>query len=314
MATEGTFDRFTADTWRAMLQQRGGAFRLGKDTEMDLTLNVCSNPECSCETISLCLRESVPQHRRAALAFDVEVDVHGEEPAAYKALGPDAERLAKIMAAGLGGPARARLREALREHRRRLRRVPQSVAEYVARGELVPLSHVQNGGAQTDGHYAGFLDEFYAENLDWQVVDHMCGSRMCDCNSVHLTFLATSDTGKVKFTATVSTDGGHPTFADLAGIPLATAKQVFADWEVETPFDRATLKSRYELVRQHAKAGAALLAAKAPAPGRTAASVSAKAAPGLAPKPRIVPPLGRREPCPCGSGKRYKNCCGASDR
>jgi preprotein translocase subunit SecA len=25
---------------------------------------------------------------------------------------------------------------------------------------------------------------------------------------------------------------------------------------------------------------------------------------------RSVPKVGRNEPCPCGSGKKYKNCCG----
>ncbi len=27
------------------------------------------------------------------------------------------------------------------------------------------------------------------------------------------------------------------------------------------------------------------------------------------PKPRIVTKIGRNEPCPCGSGKKYKKCC-----
>jgi preprotein translocase subunit SecA len=25
---------------------------------------------------------------------------------------------------------------------------------------------------------------------------------------------------------------------------------------------------------------------------------------------RSLPKVGRNEPCPCGSGKKYKNCCG----
>ncbi len=30
-----------------------------------------------------------------------------------------------------------------------------------------------------------------------------------------------------------------------------------------------------------------------------------------APQPvRSAPKLGRNEPCPCGSGKKYKKCCG----
>jgi preprotein translocase subunit SecA len=30
----------------------------------------------------------------------------------------------------------------------------------------------------------------------------------------------------------------------------------------------------------------------------------------LAPVRREVPKVGRNEPCPCGSGKKFKNCCG----
>ena len=26
--------------------------------------------------------------------------------------------------------------------------------------------------------------------------------------------------------------------------------------------------------------------------------------------PKVVNKIGRNEPCPCGSGKKYKNCCG----
>jgi uncharacterized protein YecA (UPF0149 family) len=30
----------------------------------------------------------------------------------------------------------------------------------------------------------------------------------------------------------------------------------------------------------------------------------------LAPVRRDTPKVGRNEPCPCGSGKKFKNCCG----
>jgi preprotein translocase subunit SecA len=30
----------------------------------------------------------------------------------------------------------------------------------------------------------------------------------------------------------------------------------------------------------------------------------------LTPVRREMPKVGRNEPCPCGSGKKYKNCCG----
>ncbi|MBQ9694652.1 MAG: SEC-C domain-containing protein, partial [Kiritimatiellae bacterium] len=38
-------------------------------------------------------------------------------------------------------------------------------------------------------------------------------------------------------------------------------------------------------------------------------SLNAKAEP-IAPVKAATPKVGRNEPCPCGSGKKYKNCCG----
>ena len=32
---------------------------------------------------------------------------------------------------------------------------------------------------------------------------------------------------------------------------------------------------------------------------------------GAAPAPQRAHKVGRNEPCPCGSGKKYKRCCGA---
>ena len=36
----------------------------------------------------------------------------------------------------------------------------------------------------------------------------------------------------------------------------------------------------------------------------------AKAAGGTAGTKKAVRKVGRNDPCPCGSGKKYKNCCG----
>jgi SEC-C motif-containing protein len=41
-------------------------------------------------------------------------------------------------------------------------------------------------------------------------------------------------------------------------------------------------------------------------------SVRATPAPPSPPVVRSEPKTGRNEPCPCGSGKKYKRCCGAS--
>jgi len=48
---------------------------------------------------------------------------------------------------------------------------------------------------------------------------------------------------------------------------------------------------------------------------RPAAGVRPTGAPGQAPAPAALPTAraGRNDPCPCGSGKKYKKCCGADD-
>lgn len=65
-----------------------------------------------------------------------------------------------------------------------------------------------------------------------------------------------------------------------------------------------------------AEAGAAAAGVAAPA-GRPAAAGPARRAPApapartAAPKVAEVPKVGANQPCPCGSGKKYKRCHGA---
>ena len=72
------------------------------------------------------------------------------------------------------------------------------------------------------------------------------------------------------------------------------------------------------LLREHAPASPT---ATGPAPGRRGERMAAgdgvsengdgsELKLDLAPVRRDVPKVGRNEPCPCGSGKKYKNCCG----
>jgi preprotein translocase subunit SecA len=69
-----------------------------------------------------------------------------------------------------------------------------------------------------------------------------------------------------------------------------------------------------QMVAQHAEAevwgagdsGAAATAAPAPAAGT--AGVAARRAPAPVQPARAVPRVGRNDPCPCGSGKKYKKC------
>ena len=50
--------------------------------------------------------------------------------------------------------------------------------------------------------------------------------------------------------------------------------------------------------------------AKATSEGFEGGETVSSAAPASAPKKADGTKVGRNDPCPCGSGKKYKNCCG----
>jgi preprotein translocase subunit SecA len=66
-------------------------------------------------------------------------------------------------------------------------------------------------------------------------------------------------------------------------------------------------------VKENVKATAAALAADSPQPAETQqASASTQGAAAVKTIVRETPKVGRNDPCPCGSGKKYKKCCGAN--
>jgi preprotein translocase subunit SecA len=108
------------------------------------------------------------------------------------------------------------------------------------------------------------------------------------------------------------------------------AVSVLARIEVRTQeqIDREEAERRERLMRalqtQHAEAQSALgageaaaeaaaAAARAGTPGAPAAAAGAATAAATAPFVREVRKVGRNEPCPCGSGRKYKHCHGALD-
>ena len=86
--------------------------------------------------------------------------------------------------------------------------------------------------------------------------------------------------------------------------------------ENEAPAEQAPAPQR-QLRLQHAEASALAAPASgsagpAPASGAGGRRRAAPAAPQVQTYRRAKPRVGRNEPCPCGSGKKYKRCCGAA--
>ena len=86
---------------------------------------------------------------------------------------------------------------------------------------------------------------------------------------------------------------------------------------VSSEFRSATALRMQRLLQNAAAAGRAPGAPKAvdkpaaPARERTVADIlGLKANPAMAARPKPAASVGRNDPCPCGSGKKYKKCCG----
>ncbi len=103
---------------------------------------------------------------------------------------------------------------------------------------------------------------------------------------------------------------------------LATV-EVRTQEELEREEEQRRTRLMQALQAQHAEATSLLAAPEEPA---AAARAAAPGAPGLRASPGALPPqatdasgtfvrgdrkVGRNEPCPCGSGKKYKHCHGA---
>ena len=157
-----------------------------------------------------------------------------------------------------------------------------------------------------DGQAIKYLDAFGAEegialkskyeDKTYWIYDYYCMHQTCDCQEVYLEF--------IEDTKNKNQPGQH------FGIRVSFKDQQFTLEDYNTSKQKAMdiaegaggggggvmelFKQRYEKMK---KKGTEIIAE------------SAKAA--RMPHVNEGPVIGRNEPCPCGSGKKYKKCCGA---
>ncbi len=145
---------------------------------------------------------------------------------------------------------------------------------------------------------------FRLENVIWQALDDYCVNPDCTCEDVFLTFRAWPE--GAPWGPSVHED-------DIEDAPVACLTLSGSKWDTEEPSPagfpslerlmtaleaawpdlRTLLRSRRVTLRQLAEAPSSIVGS------------------GLrVPVPAVSTKIGRNEPCPCGSGKKYKRCCG----
>ncbi|MCB9686551.1 MAG: SEC-C domain-containing protein [Alphaproteobacteria bacterium] len=256
----------------------------GSDRPRYAFLSICGNPDCGCSDAQITLVDP-----EAGSRFAVKVDLTSRTGQIVGAVDGDAEAVVAEVVEVVDGPVADAILRRLKAFRMRkpdvagLRIAP----DFVRHDGLLPFSHVLAGGRPNppDG-YSGFYDRFELDGRTWVVQDLFCGRKGCDCREAVLDFDLAGEEGA--FAARIDLSKGDATIENADGVDLDLARRVLARWRNTSPrADRKVLTARYRALRE--------LATHPLSAEETAA-------------PR---PIGAKDPCPCGSGKRYKRCCGA---
>jgi hypothetical protein len=138
--------------------------------------------------------------------------------------------------------------------------------------------------------------------VEYIAIERYCPNPECPCREVVLSFLrceppADDDRprrAEEQFAAKLDLDGGVALQKVFIG-SRSEAEAVLAAWQEEVGDDLDGRSWRYEKIKE--------IARRSWPPGRRLPELREPQAPASR-------RLGRNDPCPCGSGKKYKRCCG----
>jgi SEC-C motif len=271
----------------------------------EATLAICHEPRCGCSNIRFEWLP-VPANDPAAAApparefwFNLNERAILLTPELEK--DPESLRLAEVIRAELTEADEQRLREWF-------------LAGKLALIQTTPASEIDitNLPNAEDGKMIGFVDVFPCglalnftwNNEAWAVDEQYCVQPGCKCKETVLSFLKLMDAAGQKATLIQDTPSllynyhtlaSKPVARGPAGSPaldglLAALKRAHADLNPQLEFRHLimqTLYTRHCLARAQTR--------------RQSQSAD--------PRPAGSPKIGRKEPCPCGSGRKYKHCC-----
>ncbi len=137
---------------------------------------------------------------------------------------------------------------------------------------------------------------FLIENRHWMIDYQFCVNPECDCRESHITFIpipaSPGPQRRIKETlpsAFYHYNTGRCRIDDPPDENQPAVDKLISDLKEAYPDINAILRERHKLLRRLYK----------------------KAAGDIHRLPAIIADrIGRNDPCPCGSGKKYKKCCG----
>jgi hypothetical protein len=271
------------------------------DVPFELTTAVCDNPDCDCREIYLRLREL---DGKDPLAFELTVNVDSWE-----------EQRVPHREARISRWASEFLEELSKEDKRFLYLFyDDKFAKKRLQECTLHRADVLNGALVS---YAGIISEdksfydggttcisrFEHEGTEYAMDALYCPNPDCRCHEACLLFIRliparpgqAAATSEECLRAILKFDGSWR-IQERWNIPLLEAQRLLNGWLEGHPGMIERFKEEYRAIKA---IGRRSLQSSSPSPRST--------------QRRVVQTkkIGRNAPCSCGSGKKYKNCCGA---
>ena len=268
----------------------------------------CTDVECSCTEVTFVLKEVSDDRERTEPPekIVIRVDVATWQENAP----PDRQRqIAGVVSEFLRDYPESE-REELRAWHHERQRVVDRLQEYridpkwITGGKLIDFREIL--APPDDSSWECPLGEYYLKWDDdyYQVIERFCSNPDCQCNEAILSFFRPksppNSPGRLvmqeQFNARLSLDG-DVVLDEVYEVSRSEAKAVLSLWQEEYGDDLEKLPWRYEKIKEIAR--------------RSMPAGRANRRPMDAPQQQeSTDRVGRNQPCPCGSGKKYKKCCG----
>jgi hypothetical protein len=272
-----------------------------------LRFSSCPDPNCPCRDMT-CIFSPLDDPDDFEAEFTVTLNIETwQETGTSSRSEPAASRVREFVT-GLTDDLKAEFRskfEKVKKHARRVSEFSLDPVE-IENGKLVAYSQVAgDSGSILEGGQNVWMT-FPFEGTDYLVEDQYCLNPECRCRKAHLTFLeARPMPGGIKnirdaFDATMTLNG-RAEVGETFAVNAPLARRILEAWR--TREDRlSVLRVRYKEMKE---VGRRIFAAEVD-------RLLDEDMPHVPPTPpiRVAPKVGRNEPCPCGSGKKYKKCCG----
>jgi hypothetical protein len=255
----------------------------------------CEDPVCDCDTVILTFVETSPDGLPIprAMEFDICLSCKDWQATLLSEAGEHAEKINAILKE-FSGDLTPQIKAVFDQRSHEVKSFMKKALEFDLSDEEI-LSGAMRGYWEVFGKPGDYFSfEFEYENQKYLIVDQYCLNAECDCQTISLAFAAVdekSNAAEDAFAIFIELNMHYK--IEFSKYPKKKAREIADAWLRSVPNLQEDIAYRYlkmkEVGRLTLERNRQMRLA-----GKTSASVN----------------IGRNDPCPCGSGKKYKKCCG----